>query len=102
MAENYQNSTKNRAETMNENRKYLYQASFEVKNVVETQFQTRYNILDCSSKKLCTKKRRLMHKGLKAHCHPGISYDHTKFISEVHSKNVGTNERAKTKCYTRG
>ena len=27
---------------------------------------------------------------LKAHCHSGISYIQTKFISQVHSKNVGT------------
>ena len=27
---------------------------------------------------------------LKAHCHSRISYDHTKSISQVYSKNVGT------------
>ena len=27
---------------------------------------------------------------LKAHCHPQISYGHAKFISQVHSQNVGT------------
>ena len=28
--------------------------------------------------------------GLKAHCHPRISFGLTKFISQFHSKNVGT------------
>ena len=27
---------------------------------------------------------------VKAHCHPRISYGQTKFIKQVHSKNVGT------------
>ena len=26
---------------------------------------------------------------LKACCHPRISFGHTKFISQVHSKNIG-------------
>ena len=31
----------------------------------------------------------LEHACLKACCHPRISYGHTKFISQVHSKNIG-------------
>ena len=38
----------------------------------------------------CMSSAQKCQRRLKARCHPRISYGHTKFISQVHSKNVGT------------
>ena len=42
-----------------------------------------------------TTDKKLVGVTLKGHCHPRISYGHTKLIAEVHTKNIYTRVRAR-------